>query len=399
MQLAKTESQVTLKVTDKDLYSTNPGTLAGRYLRHHWQPVGRARDIAAGRAYPVQVMGERITVYRGESGRVHALQAYCPHRATLLSTGWVEGEALRCRYHGWQFGEDGSCLEQPGKNDAITRAAHIRAYPAQDYLDLVFVYLGEGNPPPMRRFPDFERPGVLEASPLIERWPCNVFNRIDNACDIAHLIYTHRESTSRAPDFHWRLVPPSLASEETEYGTRTCEIRPGRPISYAHFHMPNVNQVRARGVLEGAPGEPPRPILGDRLFFRVPVDDEHCVSYVVDHYALTPEETARHAAGREQRQDQKLEFLHKTAESVLRGEARLEDLKPGLSTYQIFWMEDYIVQVGQQPAPEGRSEQLVRTDSGVALLRRIWRRELQALADGTPLKNWVTPSGLSGGAE
>ena len=27
----------------------------------------------------------------------------CPHRRTSLSLGWVEGDAIRCFYHGWKF--------------------------------------------------------------------------------------------------------------------------------------------------------------------------------------------------------------------------------------------------------------------------------------------------------
>ncbi len=102
------QKESTIKVSDKDLYSTGPGTLAGEYFRRHWLPAGRSRDLAAGRARPVQLLSEHITVYRGKSGEVHAVQAACPHRATLLSTGWVEGDAIRCRYHGWKYSGNGS---------------------------------------------------------------------------------------------------------------------------------------------------------------------------------------------------------------------------------------------------------------------------------------------------
>ena len=51
-----------------DLYRTEPGTLAGRYLRSVWQPVYRAKDLAAGEAIPLRIMSEDFTLYRGESG-------------------------------------------------------------------------------------------------------------------------------------------------------------------------------------------------------------------------------------------------------------------------------------------------------------------------------------------
>src|SRR4029434_6082533 len=98
-----------------DYEHTGPGTLAGRYLRLYWQPVAVSSDIASGRARPIRVMSEDLTLYRGESGDVHLLAFRCAHRGTQLSTGWVEGDELRCFYHGWKYDGSGQCTEQPAE--------------------------------------------------------------------------------------------------------------------------------------------------------------------------------------------------------------------------------------------------------------------------------------------
>ena len=36
-------------------------------------------------------------------------------------------------------------------------------------------------------------------------------------------------------------------------------------------------------------------------------------------------------------------------------------------------------------------ERLGRSDAGVILLRILWKRELTALAEGRPLKQWIRP--------
>src|SRR5262249_39926261 len=82
------------------------GTVAGRYLRSFWQPVFRARDLTAGRAFPLRIMGEDFTIYRGETGTPHVVGPRCAHRRPQLSVGWVEGDCIRCFYHGWKC--DGS---------------------------------------------------------------------------------------------------------------------------------------------------------------------------------------------------------------------------------------------------------------------------------------------------
>src|SRR5205823_2681107 len=97
---------------------------------------------------------------------------------------------------------------------------HLRPdYPTQEYLGHVFAYFGEGSPPPLRRYPDFERPGILEAGPP-EAWPCNYFNRIDNAADAAHVPWTHRTAITRSGKLD-RLAVRDVSADETEYGVRT----------------------------------------------------------------------------------------------------------------------------------------------------------------------------------
>src|SRR6478672_7692047 len=77
--------QVIARPRDMDFVHTGPGTLAGRYLRMFWQPVYRAQDLAAGRAVPIQIMSEHLTLYRGESGAPHLVDFRCAHRGTQLS--------------------------------------------------------------------------------------------------------------------------------------------------------------------------------------------------------------------------------------------------------------------------------------------------------------------------
>src|ERR1051326_4419365 len=96
-----------------DCVHTGPGTLAGRYLRSFWQPVFRAQDLRSGQAVPIRIMSEDLTLYRGQRGATHVLAFRCAHRGTQLSTGWVEGDNLRCRYHGWTYAASGQCVEQP----------------------------------------------------------------------------------------------------------------------------------------------------------------------------------------------------------------------------------------------------------------------------------------------
>ncbi len=142
-----------------DCFPTGPGTIAGQYMRKFWHPVQRAEDIKAGWAKPIRILSEDFTLYRGEGGKPQVVEFRCPHRQSQLSVGWVEGDALRCRFHGWKFNGSGQCIEQPAEQEAFTDKVRIRSYPTEESLGMIFVYFGEGAPP-LPRFPDFEKDGV-----------------------------------------------------------------------------------------------------------------------------------------------------------------------------------------------------------------------------------------------
>src|SRR5712692_85167 len=93
-----------------------PGTPMGRLLRQYWQPLALAEDVAPGGAIPVRLMNEDLTLYRGESGAPYLVAQRCAHRRTLLYTGWVEEECLRCMYHGWKYDGSGQCIEMPAED-------------------------------------------------------------------------------------------------------------------------------------------------------------------------------------------------------------------------------------------------------------------------------------------
>src|ERR1700693_3266093 len=140
-------------IDHQEFVHTDPGTLAGRYMRGFWQPVYIAENLPLGRAIPIRVMGEDLTLYRGQTGTPHVVGFRCLHRGVQLSLGWIEDDCVRCYYHGWKYDASGQCIEQPLELGPFGDKIRIPSYPVQEYLGLIFVYLGEGEPPPIQRFP------------------------------------------------------------------------------------------------------------------------------------------------------------------------------------------------------------------------------------------------------
>jgi 5,5'-dehydrodivanillate O-demethylase len=279
-------------------------------------------------------------------------------------------------------------VEQPGEDIEVQglKGVKIRTYPVKEYLGLVFAYLGEGEPPPLKRFPEFEREGLISVGPP-EVWPCNYFNRIDNACDIAHVAFTHHHSIQSRPDEEGHLQMPELAAEETDYGIRTRVKRPNEPITHFHFHMPNINQAPPAGRVEIELKNAVN-VRAHRVFWRVPIDDESCVSYVVAWMGITGEAAKEFQEKRKELRGSLKISPNELGAEILSGKKRFADLDKALSTYYTFWIEDYVVQVGQGATIDRSFDKLSKTDIGVLLLRKIWERELRALGEGRAVKRW-----------
>ncbi len=125
-----------------DFAPAGPGTVGGRYLRKFWHPVAMSRDLDSGKAMPIQVMGERFTLYRGAAGTPHVVGFRCAHRSAQLSIGRVVDDCIQCMYHGWKYDGDGNCVERPGeKQPGPFAEANIPAYPTGEHLGLVEMIL------------------------------------------------------------------------------------------------------------------------------------------------------------------------------------------------------------------------------------------------------------------
>jgi 5,5'-dehydrodivanillate O-demethylase len=369
----------------KDFAHTGPGTLAGRYLRRFWQPVYRAKDLPAGHTKPIKIMSEEFTLYRGETGSAHVLAFRCAHRGTQLSAGWVEGDCIRCVYHGWKYDFTGQCVEQPAEERPFAEKIRIRSYPTQEYLGLIFAYLGEGSAPPLPRYARFEAPGICDPLPSLS-WPCNYFQRLENAGDAAHLPFTHRDSYFSA---NARSGIPKIAREETDWGLITYATFPSGATQVYPFGMPNIHDLRI-------PSPDPECPWDDRLNWTVPIDDENCIMFRARHLPLTGnaalrfQESARSA---NTAQASAAELGHQ----VLAGYLRFQDLKGAASSPIVYVnAQDYVAQVGQGAIADREHEHLGTSDAGVILFRKIWERELRALKEGKSLKQWIPSEGVVG---
>lgn len=156
-----------------------------------WYWLARSREIRRGRVVPLRLLGRDLAVYRGEDGRVVALDAYCAHMGAHLAEGHVEGNALRCFFHRWRYEADGRCSDIPCFNAAPGPRMRVRSWPTIERYGMVWLWTGEK---PAHDLP--EVPGLagqpcdaLVANRFTKRCHPNVV--LINAIDEQHFASVH----------------------------------------------------------------------------------------------------------------------------------------------------------------------------------------------------------------
>ena len=357
-----------------DFVHVGPGTPAGRWLRRFWQPVYVAARLEPGWAKRIQIMGEHFTLYRGDTGTAHVIADRCPHRKTQLSTGWIEGDDIRCFYHGWKFAGDGRCLETPMELDAVRQKACIRSHPVREYLGLIFAYLGEGEPPAFSEFPELEEDNGYPLAVTRTELRYNYFQRVENDLDEAHVHFVHKYSAENTNEFG--TLPEGFRAEETDYGMLrlTTRDRNGKKdVRRKYFLMPNV-------TLTSPPPATELDIWAPHLAWRVPITDELTISFVVTRKKPRPPSVASRT----------YQPAQEIVDAILDGRMRMRDVDPYHP--RLFFIQDTVACSGVGRLHEDReNEMLGRSDAAVALLRRIYAREIEALQEGRLIKQWCRP--------
>ncbi|MET9966021.1 aromatic ring-hydroxylating dioxygenase subunit alpha [Streptomyces sp. NPDC006356] len=182
-----------------------------------WYPVALSGSVHRGRAFATAFAGERIALYRGESGAVHALEDRCAHRQVPLSMGVVEGETLRCCYHAWAYRGDGRISQIPylSKGDGLPPRG-VRGYPVREAYGLVFVFPGDLEKAADTALPELPYFGS-------SKYKTMTFSRTVRC----HYSFMHENLLDMNHQFLHRGVVGKLHPELLEYrtGARSVEAR------------------------------------------------------------------------------------------------------------------------------------------------------------------------------
>ena len=378
------------------LTRTGKGKPAGEVLRRYWQPAALAEELDGGRpAVPVTLLGEQLVLFRDDEGRLGLIGRHCLHRGADLCFGRREDNGLRCPFHGWLYGRDGRCLEQPGEPEGSRMHERLRttSYPVVERNGVVFAYLGPGEPPAFPNFDCFRAPGshVFAFKGL---WECNWLQALEIGIDPAHASFLHRFLEDEDPkDGYGRQfrdsaaagsnIPmtrllreyprPEIRVEETDFGLRLTTLR----------HMENgLTHVRVTNQI--FPGAICIPMSREMTItqWHVPVDDETCYWYSlftsfdrpVDRDTMRAQRLKEHSLpGYAPLKNRRNDYGYDPEEQATR-------TWTGMG-FDINVHDQWAVE-GMGPIQDRTEEHLGSTDTGIIRYRRLLQAAMEGLAAG-----------------
>lgn len=183
------------------------------FIKNLWYVAAWSTELDAVKPLGRTVIGEPIALYRKADGAVVAMEDRCPHRHAPLSLGRIEGDDLKCMYHGLKFGADGVCKHVPGST-IIPPNSTARTFPVLERSSWIWVWMGDpalADPGIVPFAPGLDNPEWLMRESALD-YDANYELINDNLCDLSHLDYTHETTLGLASGSKWSFDEPKVSA-------------------------------------------------------------------------------------------------------------------------------------------------------------------------------------------
>jgi len=200
-----------------------------------WFVVSLSSELVAGEVRALHYFGRDLVLFRTASGDARLVDAYCAHLGAHLAVGGkVEGDCIRCPFHGWAYdGGSGLCTDIPyGGSERIPAKARIRPYPLIERGGAIWAWHHrlEGDPFfELPLVPELDDPGWTEPHLREFRIATSCQEMAENNHDFSHFQYVHGTesipvSSELIEGTYKRVTNPGLERETFGLGLGVVRI-------------------------------------------------------------------------------------------------------------------------------------------------------------------------------
>jgi nitrite reductase/ring-hydroxylating ferredoxin subunit len=156
-----------------------------------WYVVAFSSELARGKQITRSFFGGEVVVFRTDSGRVAVAHPFCPHLGAYLGRGSVvEGETLRCPFHGFRFDAEGTCVAGYPSARAPKRC-QLPVYPAREKNGQLLAFFHPQGLAPSWEVPDLDLTGFRPARARSWQFASHPQETSENSVDIGHFAVVH----------------------------------------------------------------------------------------------------------------------------------------------------------------------------------------------------------------
>ncbi len=369
---------------------TGPGTQMGDLFRCYWLPAMLAEELPAPGCPPVRIklLSERLLAVRDSEGRLGLIDEFCAHRGVSLWFGRNEEGGLRCPYHGWKYGVDGSCQEIPSEpaESGMCNKIKLKSYPLVEQGGVLWTYMGPPeNQPPLPAF-EFSTVPADQSFTSKRLQESNWLQALEGGIDSSHVSFLHSGNLNTDPlfkgakgnQYNLNDSRPVFEVVENPGGLLIGVRRNAEEGNYywriTPWVMPCFTLVPPRGD---------HPIHGH---FWIPIDDETCWAWSFDYHPVRPLHVYEVQAMRDGHgihvtyvPGTYRPAANKDNDYLMDREAqRLGTTYSGVAGIA---MQDASLQESMGPIVDRTRENLVSTDNGIIMARVRLLRAAKALAE------------------
>jgi nitrite reductase/ring-hydroxylating ferredoxin subunit len=156
-----------------------------------WFVAAMSEELPRERKLTTTFMSEELVLYRTASGEARAVSPVCPHLGAHLGRcGTVQGETLRCDFHGFRFDGSGACVAT-GYRTRPPRSARLAVRSVREQNGLILVHHDPSGRPASWAPPVLDMRGW--STPLFKRFRLRGHPQetTENSVDLGHFSTVH----------------------------------------------------------------------------------------------------------------------------------------------------------------------------------------------------------------
>ena len=156
-----------------------------------WFAVALSDEVKPGQVIARHYFDRDVAIYRTEAGVLRVIDAFCPHMGGHLGRiGHVEGESLKCGFHGFRFSTEGRCTDTPYEGPPPPKAK-LENWTTREMGGMILVWFDAQGNEPAWQVPDLEEEGWSDLT--WRRYPIATHPQetTENSVDFGHFTQVH----------------------------------------------------------------------------------------------------------------------------------------------------------------------------------------------------------------